>query len=433
MEKINDYWLGKLVNTLSVQTNSQNEKLMVLFLDKALRKLKLNYTIDEAGNVIVTKGKTGLYPCIISHMDTVHSFAKGYKVYMDADDNDILFAINDKNQRVGVGGDDKCGVFACLYFLETLPSVKTVFFSREERGCVGSNKIDRAFFKDCAYIIQLDRREDSDFIQSYCGNKTVSHEFASEVGAAKKQFGYKTAIGTVTDVMKLFNERVGISCVNISCGYYKAHTSSEYVSISALWKAIQFTQELISTLKLKKYVAYPPKIKYKKQSTWVKLRCANCTTWVQEMYLYKHTDGKKYCWPCLQVIKEEEKDLPETTTTKGTEDTAEDTTTNNNIILLPACHECGKTWEELKTGETLSSRNKQLYCPDCLSLFEQPNHTSSEKKHVMCYMCGFGIPKDEHPILDKKMLAAFNMYVYTCKTCNKLYQSGSDEALPNVP
>jgi len=42
---------------LAVQTNSENEKLMVLYLDKELRKLKLPYHIDAAGNVLVTKGK----------------------------------------------------------------------------------------------------------------------------------------------------------------------------------------------------------------------------------------------------------------------------------------------------------------------------------------------------------------------------------------
>ena len=55
-------YLDQLIEVLSVQTNSTNEKLMVLYLDKALRSMGLQYSIDAAGNVLVTKGKAETYP-----------------------------------------------------------------------------------------------------------------------------------------------------------------------------------------------------------------------------------------------------------------------------------------------------------------------------------------------------------------------------------
>ena len=217
------YWFDKLLDALMVQTSSENEKLMVLYLDKEINKLKLTYHIDAAGNIIVTKGKAKTYPCVVSHMDTVHSFANNFKVYKDKDDDDILFAMDGK-QRTGIGGDDKCGVFACLYLLKVIPQIKVVFFSREEIGCRGSIAIDKTFFANCRYIIQLDRRGRRDFIQTYFGDKTTSNDFRSEIGMVKKQYKYKNQTGTVTDVMKLWKNRVGVSCINLSCVDTISHT-----------------------------------------------------------------------------------------------------------------------------------------------------------------------------------------------------------------
>ncbi|GAH11866.1 unnamed protein product, partial [marine sediment metagenome] len=169
-----------------------------------------------------------------------------FKVYEDIDNKDTLFAMDNK-RRVGIGGDDKCGIFACLYMLEILPQVKVVFFSREECGCKGSTAIDKTFFADCRYLIQLDRRGSKDFIQTYWGNKTISHDFSSEIGNVKKKYKYKNQTGTVTDVMKLWNNKVGISCINLSCGYYQPHSDYEYISIKDLWHSIKFTEEIIHT------------------------------------------------------------------------------------------------------------------------------------------------------------------------------------------
>ena len=41
------YWFDKLLNVLTVQTNSENEKRMVLYLDRELRKLKIPYTMKK--------------------------------------------------------------------------------------------------------------------------------------------------------------------------------------------------------------------------------------------------------------------------------------------------------------------------------------------------------------------------------------------------
>ncbi len=381
---MNTYWHNKLLNTLMVQTNSENEKLMVLYLDRELKKLKLPYYIDAAGNIIVTKGKAKTYPCVISHMDTVHSFVSDFKIYRDIDNEDVYFAMSNK-QRVGIGGDDKCGVFACLYLLKVIPEIKIVFFSREEYGCKGSRYINKTFFADCRFIIQLDRRGKGDFIQTYWSKKTISHDFSSEIGLVKKKYKYKNKTGTVTDVMKLWDNKVGVSCVNLSCGYYMPHTDHEYISINDLWNSIKFTEEIINTLQPKRYTSLPPAptvISRVATSTYPLPRgqCNTCFKWKPDTLLHDAGGGKKICWICKKHKKEsgEKTDSPiqkHTTTT------------------LFACNECGIKTSEMKAGDSLRYVNGLLYCSGCASLFSTSNKNDSPS---VCEVCQEGIPQTHY-------------------------------------
>ena len=417
------YWFNKLLDVLMVQTNSDNEKLMVLYLDKELKKLKLPYCIDAAGNVIVTKGKAKTYPCVTSHMDTVHNFADNFKIYKNTDNEDLLFALDNK-KRVGIGGDEKCGIFACLYLLKTIPQIKVVFFSREECGCKGSTGIDKGFFADCRYLIQLDRKGSKDFIQTYWGNKTVSHDFSSEIGLIKKKYKYKNCIGTVTDVMKLWDNKVGISCINLSCGYYKPHTNYEYMSISNLWHSIKFTEEIINTMKSKKYVSLPPvstvtKVSYATGVYSGRIsnyhQCIKCKKWKKEVLLYNVWNkidhiNELICWPCKKELAEKElggKEIREkglgTTTRKRKIHNSTDYHTPETIPF--ACHECGVTSGEMKAGDSLKYIDgKNLYCNDCASLFSIP-----QKPPKKCWQCEKVIPKDH------KVIERFGMPI--CEDC----------------
>ena len=192
-------------------------------------------------------------------MDTVHKFVNGFNIrsqpvnYVLKDGTvtrtDIeLRAFDNKGKRVGIGGDDKCGVYACLHYLKYMPTIKVVFFSREEVGCRGSGSVNHDFFKDCMYIIQLDRRGNNDFITNYWNNQTASHKFMSDIGTVKKKYGFSKGTGTVTDSVKLWDNGVGISCCNISCGYYDAHSSTEYISLPELENSVNFIKEAIETL-----------------------------------------------------------------------------------------------------------------------------------------------------------------------------------------
>lgn len=378
------HWFNKLISTLMIQTNGENEKLMILYLDKELGKLKLPYTIDAAGNVLVTKGKAKTYPCVVSHMDTVHDFADNFKIYKDLDDDDLLFAMDGK-KRIGIGGDDKCGVFACLYLLKVIPEIKVVFFSREESGCRGSSKVDIKFFSDCRYLIQLDRRGKRDFIQTYWGDKTISHEFASEIGLTKKKYKYKNAIGTVTDVMKLWKSKVGISCLNLSCGYYKAHSMYEYVSISSLWHSVKFTEEIVNTMQPKRYPSLPPPPVVTKTVPYKSLYkpCCKCGMYKKSASLWDWNGYEKICWDCKKGIND---NIPKLPVPK------EDSKKEGKIF---ACQECGIKAPEMNVGGSLKYINGELLCNKCAAVFYV-----FDKKPIRCYVCNEVIPKD-HKIIER--------------------------------
>jgi putative aminopeptidase FrvX len=421
-------WFNKLIGLLNVQTNSENEKLMVLYLDKELKKLKLEYVIDAVGNILVTKGKAKTYPCVVSHMDTVHSFVDDFKVGRDIDDKDILFALNGK-QRVGVGGDDKCGIFGCLFLLKNIPQIKVVFFSREEAGCKGSLGINKKFFSDCRYLIELDRNGSRDFIQTYWGDKTISHEFSSEIGLIKKAHRYKNTTGTVTDVMKLWYNKVGISCINLSCGYYRPHTAYEYISISSLWNSVKFTEAIINTLQPKRYTSLPPKpttttVSYAYNSNYKSKydKCCKCGAWKKETLLYEIKGSKRgemLCYYCKYPQKTTastsknivkcgicEGTIPKDRYRKITQGMTvcgvcavhldEYTPDKEGEIILFACFECGKTTNEMEKGHSLKYRTDgHLYCTACMSIL-----FAAKKEPESCFVCNKVIPKD-HKIIER--------------------------------
>ena len=394
-----DYSL--LLDTLKIQTNSTNEKLMVLYLHKVLSDMGLQYGIDAAGNVLVVKGKASAYPCIVSHMDTVHSFVNNFTVverpfnYVDTKTKkkireDIeLTAKGGDGVQCGIGGDDKCGVFACLYFLKTLPAVKVVFFSREEVGCRGSGDVNHNFFEDCRYIIQLDRKGKHDFITNYCSDVTVNHELSSEIGLVKKKWKFKKATGSVTDSVKLWYNNIGVSCMNISSGYYSPHTPKEYVSVSDLFHAIWFVNDMIHTLKNKQYKSKPKPIK-KWTPTYYgstsinnteRGQCSKCYVWKNKTTgLYLH-QGKLLCYSCLNKAY----------TTPNSNKPDNDTVNSGDTLLFATeCFKCERLLNECKSLKLIG---KHYYCPKCKGAIEAACANPLPEDKDTLYTC-FGCHSD---------------------------------------
>jgi len=239
----------EFIEVLKVQSYTDNETMMVAYIVSELVKMGVEWKIDFFGNILVTKGTALSFPCVVSHIDTVHQIIPNFTVKTNNKFGfEKAYAVSDKGQ-VGVGGDDKCGIYACLYALKELDNIKVAFFSQEEIGCVGSNNVDLAFFNDVKYILQLDRRGYGDWINEYFGDKVTSGDFEYDLKEIKLKYGYMEEYGLFTDSTTLAERGVGVSAVNIGCGYYYPHSNMEYINLNEYYSSLLFMMEILNTLK----------------------------------------------------------------------------------------------------------------------------------------------------------------------------------------
>lgn len=226
---------------ISAQTHQ--EKDMIAFVSQRLTDLSVSFTIDKAGNIYATKGKATTFPCIAAHLDEVHQAReKGYEVVVIRDEFIIGFN-SGKREFNGIGADDKNGIWVCLKCLEKYDNLKCVFFVGEEQGCIGSRQADMKFFDDCRFVLQCDRKGNSDFINCIYGESLCSSQFLKD--ANLKEHGYKEEKGMQTDVRTLRDRGLEISCANISCGYYYPHTPHEMTNIEDLKKCRTLVEYII--------------------------------------------------------------------------------------------------------------------------------------------------------------------------------------------
>lgn len=186
---------------------------------------KYNPDMDEFGNITLVKGKAP-YDCFVAHLDTVHQDNPEPSFF-----GEYVTSIN----GCGIGGDDKCGIIACLDLIDKLDNVKVVFFTEEERGGIGSKNFDAHFLKDVKYVIEIDRRGQHDFIQNSGSVELCTDEFVKEFISLNKD--YKTERGTFTDVNNL-RYKVPVCMANISSGYYNPHSYKEYINLKHLQNTI---------------------------------------------------------------------------------------------------------------------------------------------------------------------------------------------------
>lgn len=240
-----------LKEILSIQSTSENQWRMFAYIIRHLSVLDdTNYYVDD-GNIYITKGDAREYPCVVAHMDTVHDIVE------DLTPIEIDGKITGFNrvtmEQTGIGGDDKVGIYIALKCLEIFDNIKVAFFRDEEIGCVGSYGADMDFFKDCMYVLQCDRKGNSDFIVNGAGVELSSDEFIKAVEPLLFGYGYSTAFGSITDVVALKENGLGVSVANISCGYYNPHMAEEYVVIRDVENCLALVVSIIATLD-KRYV-----------------------------------------------------------------------------------------------------------------------------------------------------------------------------------
>lgn len=173
----------------------------------------------------------GVYPVLlVAHMDTVHKKLP----------KNIVHKGNKISSPNGIGGDDRCGVYMILEIVKKY-NCSVLFCEDEEIGCVGAEKFTRTNLAESLkrqfnYIVEFDRRGENDAVFYDCENPDFE-EFVT------REF-FKTAWGSFSDISTVapFLE---CAAVNLSCGYYNAHTKDEYVMWNQMETVIAEAMKLL--------------------------------------------------------------------------------------------------------------------------------------------------------------------------------------------
>ena len=179
------------------------------------------------GKIIYVKGKfilvKGTAPILLlAHLDTVHK--NPVQDICTSSDGNILMSPQ------GIGGDDRCGVYALVNAYEQSAIKPHLLFTcNEEVGGIGAKsfvylhslgKLPKSLDK-LKFIVEVDRKGSNDAVYYDCYNHAFEEYITDK--------GYKTAQGSFTDISVIAPE-LGIAAVNLSSGYYNAHQLHEYIN-----------------------------------------------------------------------------------------------------------------------------------------------------------------------------------------------------------
>ena len=225
----------------AIHSPSGKEDKMIAFLISYIKSLPGNIKLakDSYGNLYAWKGESETFPCIVAHADQVQrTHSRDFRAI---ETRDIIFGYSAKNHQIeGLGADDKNGIFIALEALKKFDCLKVVFFKEEETGCQGSSHAEMKFFDNCRFVIQCDRRGNSDFITNIGCTDLCSEKFIQDI--APEKWGYKEEQGMMTDVETLKEKGLSVSAINMSCGYYNPHTDEEITvkrDLEKCWRLIQ--------------------------------------------------------------------------------------------------------------------------------------------------------------------------------------------------
>lgn len=230
---------------------------MIAFRDWLRNYIESNYQgvetyIDDYGNLYVTKGKSDIYNCVIAHLDI--NQRKQVTHFSVEVDGDLIYGIDESDgERIGLGHDDKIGVYFALKCLEEFDNIKCFFPLDEEIGCIGTLHAEFDFWNDVGFNLQLDRRGSSDVIEYTNGYQVLTEEFKEEISPILRAYAMDFNRGICTDVGEIVIE-TGIQGCNVSCGYLNEHRDNEVLNIKWYNNAESFGLNLLRYTDGKRYL-----------------------------------------------------------------------------------------------------------------------------------------------------------------------------------
>lgn len=204
-------------------------------LFSALCKMFGGKVISKKGGFILIPGEAPIM--LVAHLDTVHK--QRVQHICKTQNGNIL------RSPQGIGGDDRCGVYA-LVLAHKLSRTKPwlLFTCDEEVGGVGAGIFCKQYqdkklpkgLKKLKCLVEIDRKGKNDAVYYDCANDEFEAYITSK--------GFKTDFGSYSDISDIAPE-LGVAAVNLSSGYYNAHTQHEYIDRKQLNATVKKVVEIV--------------------------------------------------------------------------------------------------------------------------------------------------------------------------------------------
>lgn len=175
---------------------------------------------------------------LLAHLDTVHK--EPVRQICKTQNGNILMSPQ------GIGGDDRCGVYALTAaYAQSAIKPWLLFTCDEETGGIGAEKFCDAHKsgkmpKELAglkLLIEIDRKGETDAVYYDCDNPEFEEYITSK--------GFETDWGSFSDISYVAPE-LGVAAVNLSSGYYNAHTLHEYIDRKQLNAVVRRVIEIVA-------------------------------------------------------------------------------------------------------------------------------------------------------------------------------------------
>ena len=205
-------------------------------LFKLLAKKFKGKAILSKKNFILVRGTSPVM--LVAHLDTVHT--EPVKQICASKDRNILMSPQ------GIGGDDRSGVFALVKIYQSAQVKPWLLFTcDEEVGGLGAKQFCLAHSQGLLpteldalkFLVEIDRKGSNDAVYYDCDNPDFEEYITGK--------DFQTALGSFSDI-SLIAPELGIAAVNLSSGYYNAHTLHEFINVNELNDTIRRVGEIVS-------------------------------------------------------------------------------------------------------------------------------------------------------------------------------------------
>lgn len=254
MQKIKLQSFKKL---LSIQSVSYKEDKMIEYILWIIISKWYEYSLDDIGNITITKWKSDSYTCILAHLDTVHAINKNMRVFENITEDWLtsLYGVDITTREYAwIGWDDKCWIFIALELLDSFDTIKVYFTVQEEIGCKGSQFISDSFFNDVSCFVMFDEPWNTACNLIVGGLKwdVVLFDIESTIYTKNQSIFNRywyiiQSLWWTTDI-GILSERFWIPWFLLSCWYYNMHKPYEYIIVEDVDRALKLWKSLIKNL-----------------------------------------------------------------------------------------------------------------------------------------------------------------------------------------